>query len=90
MEICGRSKQVILSTGAPYICRAGREFNYLRPVEARDRNWRIGGCVLAKGEEAFPDSRHSTAIVSLRLEAISHIEMQIRCRRIQKATSAYL
>jgi hypothetical protein len=27
-------------------------------VEARDKNGRIGGCVLAKGKEAFPDSHH--------------------------------
>jgi len=50
----------------------------------------VAAVVLAKGEEAFPDSRHSTTIVSLYLDVISRIEMQMICRRIQNATSAYL
>jgi hypothetical protein len=100
-----RGDQVIGERRAGYVVywrrvylRAERGFNYLREVgerwkEARDRNWRIGGCVLAKGEEAFrlrAEPRRATTIVSLCLDVISRIEMQTRCRRIHSAASAYL
>jgi hypothetical protein len=99
MENCGRSKQA--GYDAYWRCvhlRAGKSIQLLEGVRGVGGRWEqgieIGGlvaaCVLAKGEEAFPDSRHSTTIVSLCLDVISRIEMQIICRRIQNATSAYL
>ena len=97
LEKCGRSKQ------AGYVVywrcvrlRAGKGIQLLEggegTVRARDRNWRIGGCLRigkrGRGFSGFAPLHYNT--VSLYRDVISRIEMQIICRRIQSATSAYL
>jgi hypothetical protein len=52
-----QAEQVGCRLGHRYICRTERGFNYLwdavRRVEARNKNGRIAGCVMAKGKRLF-------------------------------------